>query len=300
MKSITRLAALNRLLVCLAWGIPFEVHPNSLVTDVLDDASVNPYVPAPSTAGRYVEPTFDSATETRDLKVSMVMLGRGGHGAKVDDDGEISPITYPHKATDTGLFTPIPLLVRPISGDLTGEQKAKYRLRRTMRINNVLYAVYFGKLVDASANEIIEVIETVEDGLVTSSNPYSPTANDLRPVKEDINQTASGIYLRTYAGIDFAFSTEEIEDIINACELMYGDPNKAVISEIAFCFGKDKPVTKMYSEAGTTVINAPAGSFEFVAAHAGIIESTFKPAIYTGGFRDTKNIGISEPLFGAR
>jgi len=300
MKSITRLAALNRLLVCLAWGIPFQIRANSLVTDVLDDVAINPYVPAPSTSGRYVEPTFNAATETRDLKVSAIMLGRGGHSGKIDDDGEINPITYPHKATDTGLFKPIPLLVRPISGDLTGEKKAKYCLRRTMRINNVLYAVYFGKLIDASANEIIEAIEVVEDGEIVSSNPYTPTANDLRPVKTDIAQTATGVYLRTYAGIDFAFSTDEIEDIINACQLMYGDPNKAVISEIAFCFGKDKPVTKMYSEAGTTVINAPTGSHEFVAAHVGIIESTFKPALYTGGFRDTKNIGISEPLFGAK
>lgn len=300
MKSITRLAALNRLLVCLGWGIPFRINPNSLVTDVLDDANINPYVPAPATAGRYVEPTFDSETETRDLKVSMIMLGRGGHGSVIDDDGEIVPITYPHKATDTGLFLPMPLLVRPISGDLTGEQKAKYCLRRTMRLNNVLYAVYFGKLIDVSANEIIEAIETVEDGLITSSNPYTPTANDLRPVKDDIVQTATGIYLRTYAGVDFAFSTEEVEDILNACELMYGNRNKAVISEIAFCFGKDKPVTKMYSEAGTTVINAPSGSHEFVAAHAGIVECTFKPTLFTGGFRDTKNIGISEPLFGAQ
>lgn len=300
MKSITRLAALNRLLVCLAWGIPFEVKPNSLVADVLDDVTTNPYVAAPSTAGRYVEPTFDPDTETRDLKVSMIMLGRGGHGLSLDDDGEINPTTYPHRATDTGMFTPMPLLVRPISGDLIGEEKAKYCLRRTMRINNVLYAVYFGKLIDASANEIIEAIETVENGLITSSNPYNPTANDLRPTKEDIAQTATGIYLRTYAGIDFAFSTEEIEDILNACELMYGSRTKAVISEIAFCFGKDKPVTKMYSEAGTTVINAPTGAHEFVAAHVGIIESTFKPTQYTGGFRDTKNIGISEPLFGAR
>ncbi len=300
MKSITRLGALNRLLVCLAWGIPFRIHPNSLVTDVLDDARINPYVPTPATAGRYIEADFDPDTETRDLKVSMIMIGRGGHSATIDNDGEISPITFPHKATDTGMFLPMPLLVRPITSDLTGDEKAKYRLRRTMVVNNVLYAVYFGRIFDASSSEIIEVIETVVDGKVATSTPYIPTANDARPQKEDISQTATNIYLRTYAAVGFAFTTEEIEDILAACELMYGSKEKAVISEIAFCFGKDKPVTQMYSNAGTTVINAPSNSNEFVTAHIGIIESTFKPTIYTGAFRDTKNIGISEPLFGAR
>lgn len=300
MKSITRLAALNRLLVCLGWGIPFQVHPNSLITDVLDDARINPYVPTPATAGRYVEGTFDPETETRDLKVSLIMLGRGGHGSQISDEGEYTPITFPHKATDSGLFLPMPLLVRPITSDLTGEQKAKYRLRTTMAINNVLYAVYWGMIYDYSSSEIIESIETVEDGKVSSSTPYSPTANDLRPQKEDISQTATNIYLRTHAGIDMAFTTEQVEDIVAACELMYGSAEKAVISEIAFCFGLDKPVTQMYTNAGTTIINAPAESREFVAAHVGIIESTFKPSLYVGAFRDTKHIGISEPLFGAR
>ena len=300
MKSITRTAALNRLATCLLWGIPFDIHPNSLVADVLNDDILNPFVPAPATAGQYIVPEYDPDTETRDLKLGMIMIGRGGHGGTIDDDGEMAPITYPHEATHTGLFRYLPLLTRPVSGDLTGEEKAKYRLRTTMRINNVLYAVYWGKLIDTSSSEIIEVIETVENGKVVSSRPYTPTANDARPEKTDIQQTATGVYLRTYAGINLAFSNDEIEDIVNACELMYGSANKAVISEIAFCFGIDKKVNTMYSEAGTTVIQAPADTYEFVAPHLGTIESTFKPVEFTGGFLDTKNIGVSEPLFGAR
>lgn len=300
MKSITRTAALNRLITCLAWGIPFTIHPNSLIFDVLNDPENNPYLPAPATAGQYQIPDYDPDTETRDLKIGVIMIGRGGHGMTVDDDAEISPITYPHEATHTGFFRPMPLLTRPVSSDLTNEDKAKYRIRTTMMINNVLYAVYWGKKIDTSTNEIIEMIETVEKGKVVSAKPYVPTANDLRPVKEDISQTATGVYLRTYTAVNFGFSNAEVEEIINACTLMYGSPDKAIISEVAFCFGKDKQVTKVYTQAGTTLVTAPANTYEFVACHLGTIESTFKPANYTGAFMDTKNVGISEPLFGAR
>lgn len=300
MKSITRTAALNRLLTCLGWGIPFTVHPNSLVFDVLNDPELNPYLPAPATAGQYQMPTYDPDTETRDLKIGLIMIGRGGHGMTVDDDAEISPITYPHEATHTGLFRPMPLLVRPVSSDITNEDKAKYRIRTTMMINNLLYAVYWGKKIDASTNEIIEMIETVENGKVVSAKPYTPTANDLRPTKTDIDQTATGVYLRTYTAVNFGFSNAEVEEIVNACTLMYGNPDKAIISELAFCFGKDKAVTKVYTQAGTTLVTAPANTYEFVACHLGTVESSFKAVNYTGAFMDTKNVGISEPLFSAK
>ena len=93
---------------------------------------------------------------------------------------------------------------------------------------------------------------------------------------------------------------EEVEELKYACLLMYGSENKAVISEIAFCFGIDKTVTRMYDATGNELVNAPAFTKEYVACHMGVVESTFKPIIYTGEINDTKNIGISEPLYGGR
>ena len=302
MKSITITAAMNRLVTCLTWGMPFEIKPNSQITETLRDSDIIPN-PPPSNLnqGMYVRPDFNPETETRDLKLGVLMVGRGGHAYQTDINGEIDPTTYPHKATHTGMFAPLPLIARRLVNDLTGAEKDLYRLRVTGAINNELWVFYFGRRFDATQNEIIEVLETVENGVV--QNPpivYEPTVNDLRPQREDLSGNSDGIFMRTYASTDVSFTAEQIDEIKYACEQLYGNENKAVISEIAFCFGKDKTVERQYAANGTTLQNAPPNSKEFVACHMGIVESTFKPVIYTGGISDIKNIGISEPLYGGR
>ena len=300
MKSITITAAMNRLVTCLTWGIPFQIKPSSQIIETLRDSDVVPYPPSNPNKGMYVMPAFNPENETRDLKLGVLMIGRGGHGYELDEDNDISPITYPHKATHTGMFQPIPLIMRNINNDLIGPEKAQYRLRVTAEIGGDVFAVYFGRVFDASQNEIVEVLETVRDGEIVESIAYEPTVNDLRPEKEDLSVDSEGIYMRTYASTDVGFTQEQIDEIKYACQMLYGDENKAVISEIAFCFGKDKVVASVYDEAGTGTVTPPADTREFVACHMGIVESTFKPVIFTGAVSDIKNIGISEPLYGGR
>lgn len=300
MKSITITAAMNRLITCLAWGKTFEIKANSQITETLRDSDVIPYPPSNADKAMYISPDFDPELETRDLKIGLMMVGRGGHAYTTDGDGEIDPTTYPHKATHTGMFKPLPLIIRTLANDLTGADKALYRCRVIAEIAGVLYAIYFGRIVDLTGQEIIEVLETVTDGEVTDTQIYEPTVNDLRPEREDLSGDSLGIFMRTYAVTDVSFTAEQIAEMKYACEVLYGNEDKAVISEIAFCFGKDKPVERVYNSAGTVLQNAPANSREFVACHMGIVESTFKPVIYTGSISDIKNVGISEPLYGAR
>lgn len=302
MKAITRTAAGNRWLTAMAYGMEFVVDPGRSIKETLNDATTISSPPLPINRGMYVEPTYNATTETRDLKCDLLMIGRGGHEFTTDDDGEISPVTYPHAATDAGLYQPVPWLVRRASEDLTGDDKARYRLRRTFLHNNELWVAYFGRKVDLSRNEITEVLETVSEGKVISTRPYETTANDLRPQKAPLNTESAGVYLRTYATFDLLMTEEEVEEFINACTILYGTPNKAVISEIAYCFGKDKAVTKMYSsnEGSVSQVDAPANTMEHVATHVMIFETTYKPSVYTGAFGETKNIGISEPLYGTR
>lgn len=300
MKSITITAAMNRLLTCLAWGVDFEIKPNNLVTQILQDHDVIPY-PIPNlNNGMNIVPEYDPVTETRDMKIGLLMIGRGGHGMQVDEDGEISPSTYPHKATHTGMFQPIPFIARLIDNDLTEEEREIYRLRVTGERDNQTYVFYFGRKLPELTEGIIEVLETVEDGKVVNSIPYEATVNDLKPIHEDLSTDSEGIYLRTYIPTQVDFTPEQIDEIKYACEIIYGTENKAVISELAFCFGIDKPITQRYTNDGVGLTAVTDGSREYTACHIGIMESTFKPIIFTGGFTDTKNVGISEPLYGGR
>lgn len=300
MKSITITAAMNRLITCLIWDYPFEIKPNSQISESLTSTTVNPHPPTNPNAYAYLTPDFDPEQETRDLKVGMLMIGRGGHRYVTNSDGDIDPTTYPHKATDTGLYEPLPFIVRPVDSDLQDEDRLRYRLRTISEIGGRPYAFYFGRIFDKVDDEIVEVIETVQDGKVVETLTYEATVNDLYPVREDLSVESDGIFMRTYSTEDVKFTEEEVEELKYACLLMYGSENKAVISEIAFCFGIDKTVTRMYDATGNELVNAPAFTKEYVACHMGVVESTFKPIIYTGEINDTKNIGISEPLYGGR
>ena len=300
MKSITITAAMNRLITCHAWGMDFEVKPNSQITDMLRDNGIVPYPPSNPNKGMWVKPTFNPETETRDLKLGVLMIGRGGHSYLTDENGDINPTTYPHKATHTGMFKPLPFICRTLANDLTGPDRDLYCLRVTAEIAGTVYALYFGRRFDASQNEIVEVLETVNDGIVTNSAAYEPTVNDLYPVKEDLSVESEGIFMRTYASVDVGFDQEQIDEIKYGCQLLYGTENKAVLSELAFCFGKDKTVTQQFDETGDNMVTALPDTKEFVCCHMGVIESTFKPIIFTGAVTDIKNIGISEPLYGGR
>lgn len=301
MKTVTRYAALNRLLTCLAWGLNFEIKPNSVITGVLADPNYVPGVPAPVTRGMYIPGSFNPAIDTRAMRIGVIMVGRGGHGFEVDSQNEISPITYPHKSSDTGLFEPIPMIAREVTSDLTGAMKTLYRIRTVAQINGTFYAFYFGKKIDTTEIEIQQILETINDGVVVNTEPYEPTANDLRPEKTEFDAISDGTSLRTYAGLVIGFTDEEVVEMQNACALLFGSPDKAVVSEIAYVFGVDKAVTGVYPTTGTqTPQLPPANTFEFSAPHIGIVESTYKPVEFVGAFQDTKNIGISEPLFGIR
>lgn len=89
-------------------GVEFEIKPNSLITEVLADPAYVPGVPAPATRGMYVPGSYNPALDTRQLKIGVLMVGRGGHGYELDDDNEVSPITYPHKSSDTGFISTHP------------------------------------------------------------------------------------------------------------------------------------------------------------------------------------------------
>lgn len=300
MKNITITAAMNRLICCHAWGMNFQVKPNSLVADSLKDMRVNPFPATIPERAQYIQPEYNPETETRDLKLGVIMIGRGAHSLAIDEENEAYAITYPHRATHTGLFKPLPFIMRKVSDGLSEEDKLLYCLREIAEIDGVLYEVYFGRRFTAIENEIIEVIETVEDGKVIDEITYEPTVNDLYPVPEAMDVDSKGAFMRTYSSIPVGFTPEQAEEVINCCELLYGNRNKAVVSEIAWCFGKDKPVSRIRSEEGDSILTASPGTREFAACHMGIVESTYKPIVFSGGIDDIKNIGISEPLYGGR
>lgn len=290
------------MMISMAYGLPYEMEPNSTVNECLDDPTVVPFQPTPKTLGmRYAEP-YNYTTDSSQLKAQYLLIGNGGHGFIDDADNIPYPTTYPHKATDAGLFKMLPFVIRPVSDDLPAEIAANYRLRKTLFIDGVLYAAYFARKLNLTSTVLEKVIETVANG-VKSTTPFAPTVNDLKPTRGAVGNTTDGSYLKVYGTLELGFNEQECRWLREACALLYGNENKAIVSEIAIAHGVDKPITTRYSETGSQSPIAVSNSAikEAVGVQLAVIESTHYPLVFdNGGFSETVNIGSGEPLFGVR
>lgn len=302
MRSITRTGASMSMMISMAYGLPYEMEPNSTINESLDDPTVVPFQPTPKTLGMSFADPYNYVTDSANLRVQYLVIGNGGHGFIDDADGIPYTTTYPHKATDAGLFKMIPFVVRPVTDDLPAAVAANYRIRKTLLISGVLYAAYYARKLNLNSTVLEKVIETDANGVKTTT-PFAPTVNDLKPTRGGINGTADGSYLKVYGTFELSFTELECRWLREACALVYGNENKAIISEIAICHGVDKPIKTRYATSGTqnpiAVTNSTVN--EAVGVQLAVIESTHYPLVFdNGGFSETINIGSGEPLFGVR
>jgi hypothetical protein len=116
-------------------------------------------------------------------------------------------------------------------------------MRVPITINNTQYVAYY--LRTLAINDIIPSVElrNVNNGVITT-NSFTPTLSDLNPTPPNISNTnlndPNGDYLVSTAKVNFVLNQQDINEILNACNLLYGDPRYAVINEIALCTGIDK------------------------------------------------------------
>lgn len=162
-------------------------------------------------------------------------------------------VTSRHRRRDMALFNHIPFAVRPLSNDLTPEQRALYRLRKVKDIDGVWHALYYLKLL--TPNTLPAVIEhhsvNAETGVVTI-NEYAFLAGDLSPVPTDVpeNETtcASGESLVAYGFVTAEITKADMTEIINGCMILYGDADYANISEIGLCTSFDTVVEGEFTD----------------------------------------------------
>jgi hypothetical protein len=189
-------------------------------------------------------------------------IGRGGHKVVTGADGSPLVDLHVHRASDAALFTHIPFILRELSNDLDDIERAKYGLRRIETYDNIQYVAYYLKRLDFDGITTDLSLVTVEDGNVTAI-PYEPSASDLNPTPVEIDPTevttTSGQYLTATTRFTLALSAADVLEIVRACEIIYGNPLYAVISEVGLCSGKD---------VLSTAQNADGPVFQYVEAGA--------------------------------
>lgn len=278
-------------------------------------------LPEPIVKGMEVLPEYNFQTDSQNLYTQCFVIGNFGHkqinGASTAvgaSDLTSNSTTYaptisipytvpvPHLATDTGLYNIIPFVIRPVTDDLTTAHRKRYALRRTIEINSVLYAAYFGRVLDVTQIVPTTSVTEVVDGNETSFE-FIPTFNNLRPTHPTEDTSYSASYGNVSAPISILFDEDDIQDLKDACRLLYNNENYAIISEVGLCSAVRKPITQKYpnSGVGTPIAVAANTFYEMVACQITMHITTYVSFVggdqeYTMGF----DLGASEPLFGVK
>lgn len=228
MEHVTRTIYGSYLQTCLKLKVEHAILPFTTLNEKLGIQSG--VVPAPG-----VYPT-----------VGYYVWGNKGHQGQIGADGIPLVIAAQHRATDAALFNQLPFVLRAVNNDLTSVERANYGLRREETRGGATYAAYYLKRINKT-NIVAEMqYRSNTNGTITTT-PFVPTADNLSPTPVVIPEggvtTLTGDYAIVSAQTDISLTAWEVAEMLNVAEIIYGDSNYAIVSELGICSGVDKVVT---------------------------------------------------------
>ncbi len=272
MELITRTVYGSRLQTMQYSQLPFSTEQNTTLNEKFSIyAGVNPEV------GVYPAAKFYA-------------IGNGGHKLAVGTGGIGLVENQQHLATDAALYNHLPFVLRATNNDINNTLQQKYALRKTITVNAQNYYAYYLKRIPTDEAAVTTVIQTVSNG-VTTTSAFVPSAGNLAPEPptlspENVN-ILSGQYANVSATLPIVLTADECTELLNAAEILYGDPKYAIISEIALVAGVDYPITLPNTNTMNEAIATQVTSF-INTMH--VIQ--FTPTGINGSF----DVGTNEPL----
>lgn len=210
--------------------------------------------------------------------VGYVGIGNKGATYDITSDNFVLTSPVPHLPRDAALYNHIPFVVRHINDDLPAEERIKFRMRVPVTVAGEPHVAYYLRAL--SLEDVIPTVElrNVQESNITTDT-FTPTIGDLspnHPAVSNINvNNPSGDYLVSSAKVNLILNRDDVTNIRDACELMFGDPRYAVINEIALVSAVDKiqqgtfgSVTSNYMDVIAAQVNA------FIYQYHALTEST--------------------------
>lgn len=253
--------------------IPFTKAPNSTLNE------------------KFTISTNEVIGPTEIPSMRYVAIGNGGHKMKAAGVNNLQvPEPLQHRTTDAALYSHIPFVMRNVTDPLSAADEARYALkRRETHGSTEYYAYYLRKMDLAGVNSNME-LKTVLNGITTTTG-FIPTSSNLNPVAP-VTVTggavaATGDYVTATANITFSLDSVDIINILNACNIVFGSEDFAIISEIGLCSGIER------------TISFESGTFnEVIATQIVSHISTFHALRFTAsGVNTVFDVGATEPLF---
>ena len=268
----TRTVYGSELQTVLYTGRPFVVRPNTTLNEKLG------ILPG-ATPGAGNVPTL-----------KLLCIGNGGHKYETSADGIPVNVTIKHDPTDAALYRQIPWVLRPSSSDLSTAERAKYALRRARTYNSVNYIAYYGRRLDLTNPTLALEIETITNGSSATSQ-FVPSPANLSPTPLEIQDSGSnalnGQYVNVNLPTTLALTAAEVAEIINACTIIHGNANAAIISEIALVSGSDRAITIENGVSFNEVVAAQVNTF--IGEYVSLVNTS-------QGYNGSYNLGANEPL----
>ena len=281
MELTTRTLESAALATAQYFGLPHTYPSHSTLNEFLDIQ--NGVLPA-----KTVYPT-----------VKYQMIGYGGHRPFNTINGRYVAQPVQHRTTDTGLFKPLPFVMREPNNDLTTTERRNYRLRKTETHNGKVYICYYAKLIDLTQTVIERQETTVQNGVDLLTSEYDYTSANLAPQPTEPLQgepdLTNGNFVSPNARIWVGLDNEwEATELLNVSNVIFNDEYGALISEIALVSGVDKDVT--------VGAGAGSGGFTFTevigAQIANFIAVQFNVAMGVNLRAGTYvTAGIAEPMY---
>lgn len=249
METVTRTIYSAHLQTCRLLEKPFTVLPNSTLNQ-----KFNLFADQEPATNEYP-------------KLAYIGIGNKGTTYELVTGNYLLTTTIPHLARHGSPYNALPFLVRPVNDDISAQERMQYRLRVPMTIGGVQYVAYYLRVLDLSTVVPTVELRNVNDGIITNV-PFTPDLSDLSPKHPVLSNpnlnNPNGDYLVSTAKINFVMNKYDIDNVMDACEVIYGDSRYAVINEICLVTGVDKIQTGVFggvTSSYTDVIAAQIAAF---------------------------------------
>lgn len=276
MELICRTIYGSYIQTCALLGKPVILAPNSTLNEKLGIQSNVAF----------------SADQLPTMRYAAI--GNGGHKMVMGSNGISRPEPIQHRSTDAALYNQLPFVLRLPSNDLTASQREKYGHRRLEMHDGTQYVAYYLKRLNYDDVSTQMTYQSVVDG-VTTSSPFVPNNSNLNPTPPDLASTGvnvtTGDYVSAVSNIPFTLNVDEVNEIINVANIIYGDVGYAIISEIALCAGVEKVVSAV-GVGGTTFNYSEVIGTQVVS----FVNSFFAMNFSNNGLNVMFGVGATEPL----
>ncbi|AHI60160.1 hypothetical protein Ea357_010 [Erwinia phage Ea35-70] len=200
----------------------------------------------------------DQIPQTGRPNMQYFCIGFGGHKGILGKNNTFLSTSIDHYPDHAALYKHIPFVLREIGNDLTADQRAKYRLRSIITLDDgSRYIAYYLKKIELS-NVVVRSQKNTRDeaGLITTSD-YVPDASVLNPQQPELNTNnidqvvTSTTFLSANAELDLSLNELDCSELLDVARILYKDEAYALVSEYGLVAGIDVPAQGSTGAGGT-------------------------------------------------